>query len=88
MTILIPGHIAPLVAWLASEDAADVHGEVFRVGGGCVWLMQGWHSVGTVKKKGAPWDAAELGEQLKVELAKGNTAKEDLGSVFKSLKQD
>ena len=82
-----PGHIAPLVTWLASEDAADVHGEVFRVGGGCVWLMQGWHSVGTVKKKGM-WDATELGEQLKVELAKGNTAKEDLGSIFKSLKQD
>lgn len=82
-----PAHIAPLVTWLASEDAANVHGEVFRVGGGCVWLMQGWHSVGTVKKKGT-WDAAELGEQLKGELAKGNTAKEDLGAVFKSLKQD
>ena len=81
-----PAHIAPLVTWLASEDAADVHGEIFRVGGGCVWLMQGWHSVGTVKKKGT-WDAAELGEKLKVELAKGNTAKEDLGAVFKSLKQ-
>lgn len=82
-----PAHIAPLVTWLASEDAASVHGEVFRVGGGCVWLMQGWHSVGTVKKRGT-WDAAELGEQLKGELAKGNTAKEDLGAVFKSLKQD
>lgn len=82
-----PAHIAPLVTWLASEDAANVHGEVFRVGGGCVWLMQGWHSVGTVKKKGT-WDVAELGEQLKGELAKGNTAKEDLGAIFKSLKQD
>ena len=82
-----PAHIAPLVTWLASEDAASVHGEVFRVGGGCVWLMQGWHSVGTVKKRGT-WDAAELGEQLKGELAKGNTAKEDLGAIFKSLKQD
>lgn len=82
-----PAHIAPLVTWLASEDAANVHGEVFRVGGGCVWLMQGWHSVGTVKKRGT-WDAAELGEQLKGELAKGNTAKEDLGAIFKSLKQD
>ena len=52
MTIFSPHHVAPLVAWLASDDAANVHGEVFRVGGGCVWLMQGWHSVGTVKKKG------------------------------------
>ena len=38
-----------------------------------MWLMQGWHSVGTVKKKGT-WEAAELGERLKVELSKGNTA--------------
>jgi NAD(P)-dependent dehydrogenase (short-subunit alcohol dehydrogenase family) len=80
-----PHHVAPLVAWLASDDAAQVHGEVFRVGGGCVWLMKGWHSTGTVKKLG-DWEPGELGDQLKVELAKGGTAKEDLGSVFKSLK--
>ena len=80
-----PHHVAPLVTWLASDDAAQVHGEVFRVGGGCVWLMKGWHSTGTVKKLG-DWEPGELGDQLKVELAKGGTAKEDLGSVFKSLK--
>jgi NAD(P)-dependent dehydrogenase (short-subunit alcohol dehydrogenase family) len=80
-----PHHVAPLVAWLASDDAANVHGEVFRVGGGCVWMMKGWHTVGTVKKLG-DWEPAELGEKLKVELAKGITEKEDLGSVFKSLK--
>jgi NAD(P)-dependent dehydrogenase (short-subunit alcohol dehydrogenase family) len=80
-----PHHIAPLVAWLASDDAANVHGEVFRVGGGCVWLMQGWHSVGTVKKRGT-WEPADLGEKLKVELAKGATKKENLGEVFRSLK--
>ena len=80
-----PHHVAPLVAWLASDDAAGVHGEVFRVGGGCVWLMKGWHSAGTVKKLG-DWDPNELGDEIKVELAKGGTAKEELGSVFKSLK--
>jgi NAD(P)-dependent dehydrogenase (short-subunit alcohol dehydrogenase family) len=80
-----PHHVAPLVAWLASDDAANVHGEVFRVGGGCVWMMKGWHTAGTVKKLG-DWEPVELGEKLKVELAKGITAKEDLGSVFKSLK--
>jgi NAD(P)-dependent dehydrogenase (short-subunit alcohol dehydrogenase family) len=80
-----PHHVAPLVAWLASDDAANVHGEVFRVGGGCVWLMQGWHSVGTVKKKGT-WEPADLGSKLKTELAKGGTKKEGLGEVFRSLK--
>jgi len=79
-----PQNIAPLVCWLASEDAKDVHGEVFRVGGGTVWLLQGWHTVGKVKK-GATWQPAELGENLKTELAKGITAKEDLMKVFADL---
>ena len=81
-----PHHVAPLIVWLASDDAANVHGEVFRVGGGCVWLMQGWHTAGTVKKKG-DWEPAELGAKLKVELAKEMTKKESLGGVFRSLKQ-
>jgi NAD(P)-dependent dehydrogenase (short-subunit alcohol dehydrogenase family) len=77
-----PAHVAPLVAWLSSDDAKDVHGEVFRVGMGTVWLMQGWHSVGKVAKKGSMWDPAELGAKLKEELAKGATKKENMGQVM------
>jgi NAD(P)-dependent dehydrogenase (short-subunit alcohol dehydrogenase family) len=77
-----PAHVAPLVAWLGSDDAKDVHGEVFRVGMGTVWLMQGWHSVGKVAKKGAMWEPAELGSKLKEELAKGITKKENMGAVM------
>src|SRR4030095_15863589 len=40
-----PANVAPLVAWLASDDAGDVHGEGVRVGGVTVWLMQSLHSV-------------------------------------------
>src|SRR5947207_6266268 len=47
-----PANIAPLVVWLASDDAKDVHGMVFRVGGRSVWVMQGWHSVAQVKGAG------------------------------------
>ncbi|MBX3023867.1 SDR family NAD(P)-dependent oxidoreductase [bacterium] len=76
-----PRNIAPLVAWLASDDAANVHGEVFRVGGGTVWLMQGWHSVGKVSQR-ATWEPAALGDKLKAELAKGLTAKENIGAIM------
>jgi NAD(P)-dependent dehydrogenase (short-subunit alcohol dehydrogenase family) len=76
-----PQHVAPLVAWLASDDAKDVHGEIFRVGAGTVWLMQGWHTVGKVSKR-AVWDATELGPALKKELAKGATEKEDMGGIL------
>jgi NAD(P)-dependent dehydrogenase (short-subunit alcohol dehydrogenase family) len=77
-----PAHVAPLVAWLSSDDAKDVHGEVFRVGMGNVWLMKGWHSVGKVSKKGSMWEPAELGAKLKEELGKGGTAKENMGAVM------
>ena len=77
-----PAHVAPLVAWLSSDDAKDVHGEVFRVGMGTVWLMQGWHTAGKVAKKGAMWEPAELGARLKEELAKGITKKENMGAVM------
>jgi NAD(P)-dependent dehydrogenase (short-subunit alcohol dehydrogenase family) len=76
-----PANVAPLVAWLGSDDAKDVHGETFRVGMGSVWMMQGWHSVGRVQKK-AIWDPNELGAKVKEELAKGATKKESMGQVM------
>jgi NAD(P)-dependent dehydrogenase (short-subunit alcohol dehydrogenase family) len=79
-----PANVAPLVAWLASDDAKDMHGEVFRVGGGSVWLMQGWHSVGQVSQR-AVWEPAALGEKLKAEHAKGLTAKETMAQVVGSI---
>jgi NAD(P)-dependent dehydrogenase (short-subunit alcohol dehydrogenase family) len=79
--IFSPRNIAPLVAWLASDDAGDVHGEIFRVGGGTVWMMQGWHSVGKVQQHSL-WDPQELGKKIKTELAKGITKKETMQDVF------
>ena len=79
--VFSPRNVAPLVAWLASDDAKDAHGEVFRVGGGTVWLMQGWHSAGKVKQR-ATWEPADLGGKLKAELAKGVTRKESMSDVF------
>jgi len=76
-------NIAPLVVWLASDDAASCNGQVFRVGGRSVWPMKGWHSATRVKNaEAAPWDPAKLGVRLKEELAKGITAPETMGDIF------
>jgi len=74
-----PANIAPLVVWLASDDAKDVHGMVFRVGGRTVWVMQGWHSAAQVKGEGR-WDPSKLGQALKPEL--GKAKKETTNDVF------
>jgi NAD(P)-dependent dehydrogenase (short-subunit alcohol dehydrogenase family) len=79
-----PAHVAPLVAWLGSDDAKDVHGEVFRVGLGNVWLMKGWHSAAKVTQSGPLkyWDPAELGKHIKEQLGRGVTNKEGLAEVL------
>ena len=77
-----PRNVAPLVCWLASDEAADVNGEVFRVGGSTVWPMRGWHSASRIQEKGKVWDPARLGNQIKAELAKGVTKKEAIIEVF------
>jgi len=79
--VFSPRNVAPLVGWLASDAASDVHGEVFRVGGGTVWLMKGWHSAGKVQQHGT-WEPAALGSKLKAELSKGVTRKESTADVF------
>jgi NAD(P)-dependent dehydrogenase (short-subunit alcohol dehydrogenase family) len=79
-----PANVAPVVAWLASDDAKDVHGEVFRSGLGGVWILKGWSTAAMVAQK-ATWDPAELGKRLKEELAKGVSKKETLAGVIKSV---
>lgn len=55
----LPENISPLVAWLASDDAADVNGQVFVVIGGDIWVMQGWSIAGEIHKDGQ-WTVSEL----------------------------
>jgi NAD(P)-dependent dehydrogenase (short-subunit alcohol dehydrogenase family) len=49
-----PENIGPAVAWLASDAAADVTGQVFVVFGGRLHLMEGWTMVGEVEQ-GERW---------------------------------
>ncbi|MCG5215039.1 SDR family oxidoreductase [Streptosporangium sp. KLBMP 9127] len=55
-----PDNVAPLVVWLASEEAKEITGRVFNVRGGMISVAEGWHA-GPGVDKGARWDPAELG---------------------------
>lgn len=55
-----PANVSPLVAWLGSEQSADVTGRVFEVEGGIIGVADGW-AHGPRVDKGARWDPAEVG---------------------------
>lgn len=60
---LNPANVAPLVAWLGSEESGDITGRVFGVRGGRITVAEGWHAGPRIEKAGR-WDAAELGAQI------------------------
>ena len=64
-----PRNIAQLVAFLASDEAADVTGQNFVVFGGNIWAMGGFHPVGEVHRD-SMWTPSELAA-AKGELFKG-----------------
>lgn len=54
-----PANIAPVVAWLAGDDAADVSGQVFVVFANRLHLMSGWDLEQTVETDGR-WTIEQL----------------------------
>jgi NAD(P)-dependent dehydrogenase (short-subunit alcohol dehydrogenase family) len=56
-----PDNIAPVVAWLATDEAAHITGQVFVVFGGQVHVLQGWTSAGKLERDSA-WTVDDLTE--------------------------
>jgi len=53
---------SPVVAWLASDEAGHVSGQVIRAMGENIHLMQGWTEARTVSNGRTRWDATKLGD--------------------------
>jgi NAD(P)-dependent dehydrogenase (short-subunit alcohol dehydrogenase family) len=60
---LAPENVAPLVAYLCSDEAANITGQVFGITGGLVELYQGWTPVAEIDK-GDRWTPAELAGRM------------------------
>jgi NAD(P)-dependent dehydrogenase (short-subunit alcohol dehydrogenase family) len=60
---LDPENIAPVVAYLCTDAAGGITGQVFGVTGGLVELYGGWTPVAELEKD-ARWEVAELGDRM------------------------
>ncbi len=63
-----PANVSPVVAWLASEDSADVTGRVIEVEGGRICVEDGWRH-GPARDLGRRWAAGEVGPAVRDLLA-------------------
>ena len=63
-----PAHIAPVVCWLASPEAAHVTGRVFDVSGRMLSVSESWHRGPSIENP--PDDLTELGPKISEIVAK------------------
>jgi NAD(P)-dependent dehydrogenase (short-subunit alcohol dehydrogenase family) len=63
-----PAGSSPLVAWLASDEAQHVTGQVIRVIHDKIYLMKGWYEAASVSSGEKRWDATKLGMILATDL--------------------
>lgn len=70
---LDPSLASPVVAWLASDAAAQVSGQVLRAVGDEISLMQGWTRAATIASGGKRWDASKLGPLIDTDIFRTRT---------------
>lgn len=77
--IFAPENMAPLVAYLVSEQSKGVTGQIFELKGGTIFLSQGWTD-SPAHEKGARFEAAELDPIVRALIARREPAKPVYGA--------
>ncbi len=63
-----PAGSSPLVAWLASDQAQYITGQVFRVIHDKIFHMKGWHEAATITSSAKRWNAEQLGSLIATDI--------------------
>ena len=63
-----PKNSSPLVAWLASDQAGYVNGQIIRVLYDQIILMKGWSEKVVISSDNQAWDATKLGARMASEV--------------------
>lgn len=72
--LMDPALSSPVVAWLASEEASHVSGQVVRVVGEELSILQGWTKGASMGNGGRRWDASTLGARIATEIFRSRAA--------------
>jgi NAD(P)-dependent dehydrogenase (short-subunit alcohol dehydrogenase family) len=67
---LDPSLSSPIVAWLASDEASHVTGQVLRAIGETLILFEGWRYGPTVRNGGKRWSADTVGSVIATDIFK------------------
>lgn len=62
--IFNPSHFAPLVAYLATDEAKGINGEVFRCIADKVWVYRGWRAVKKISNNWHSFTPQQLAERF------------------------
>lgn len=81
-----PEYVSPVVAFLASDAAAEINGRIFQVLGGRIDYVTHHELVKAVKKQGEPWKVEEIEDAFKKGVLGSNP--EPLQAVFRDLTED
>ncbi len=63
-----PSLASPLVAWLASDKAGHVTGQIIRAVGDEIIQMDGWSNGNTIRKPEQRWEASELSALMNADI--------------------
>lgn len=55
-----PANVSPFVVWLCTEQAKDINGQAFIVGGSGIWWMRNWSHQNSVKLEAEKWTLDEI----------------------------
>ncbi|MBY8992081.1 MAG: SDR family NAD(P)-dependent oxidoreductase [Candidatus Lokiarchaeota archaeon] len=62
--IFHPSHFAPIVAYLATDEAKGINGEVFRAIADKVWVYRGWRAVKKISNDWKPFTTQQLADRM------------------------